>query len=144
MVAAEADQTYTLTRNPRPIGNAVVGGSATLAGVDGLASGSATGVSAVFLGVGTLMLIHAVRLLRRAPTRITVAEGGMVFAARSYERLVPWASVESVRVSRGRYGGGIRWLLAEPPHIWTAATFANLHRLLAEVERRAPHAEIVD
>ena len=68
----------------------------------------------------------------------------VVFEARSYERLVPWASVEAVRVSRGKYGGGIRWLRVAPPNIWTAATFENHHRLLSEVERRAPQAKIVD
>jgi hypothetical protein len=109
-------------------------------GVVGLVGDGGLVGPAIFIAVGVLMVANAAQITLRWPTRIIVRDDGLVFRALTYERLVPWTDIESVRVSHGRYGGGIRWTLAQRPHITTAATFENLHRLLVEVEHRAPQA----
>lgn len=111
-------------------------------GAGSLVEGGGIAVPTVSISVGVLLAANAAQIFLRWPTRITVCDDGMVFKALTYDRLVPWADVESARVHRGRYGGGIRWRLAHRPHITTAATFDNLHRLLVEVEHRAPQAKV--
>lgn len=88
------------------------------------------------------MAANAAQIILRWPTRITVCDDGMAFTALTYDRLVPWADVESVRVHHGRHGGGIRWTFTQRPHITTAATFENLHHLLVEAEHRGPQAKV--
>jgi hypothetical protein len=141
-VGDEAAQSYELTRNPRPLVNALVGASFVVAGTSSLVGDGGIAIPVIFISVGVLMVAHAVQIVLRWPTRVTVRDDGMVFKALTYDRLVPWPDVESVRVSRGRYGGGIRWTLVQQPHITTAATFENLHHLLIEVEHHAPQAMV--
>lgn len=119
----------------------MIGASFLASGITGALGGDGgVAVPAVIIGVGVLLAARAVQIILRWPTRITVRDDGLVFGAWTYERLVPWAAVESVSVQRGRYGGSIRWRLTQRPHITTAATFGNLHRLLVAVEDRAPQA----
>jgi hypothetical protein len=142
-VAAEAARSYELTRNPRGFWSAVVGASFLAGGIIGSPGGDG-GIAgpAAFIGVGVLMAANAAQIILRWPTRITARDDGVVFKALTYERLVPWADLESVRVHHGRYGGSIRWRLTRRPHITTAATFENLHHLLVDVEHRAPQAMV--
>jgi hypothetical protein len=142
-VAVEGAHTYELTSNPRPFVNGLLGVSFMVGGVVGsLVGGRGIAITTLSIAVGVLLIANAARIELCWPTRITVDDYGIVFNALTYDQLVQWSEVESVRVHLGRYGGAIDWKLAQHPPITTPATFENLHRLLVEVEDRAPQATV--
>ena len=80
--------------------------------------------------------------LRRMPTAIGVADEGLRFVTRAGDVVVPWADLRSV--------GSPRWDLNRQLWVWRWATgklrswsqYEGAHRLLGDVERYAPHADV--
>lgn len=138
VVPGKGERTYVLSRNPRPFSVMLIGVAALASGIPRLAWDDPTTVTAIVTGLGLLVVARGVQILVRWPNRITVHDDGLTFTASRYHRVVPWDDIQKVRVVHGKQGGGIRWTLFHGDDITTAATFADLHRLLADVEQRAP------
>jgi hypothetical protein len=97
-VAGEAAHTYELTSNPRPFVNGLLGVSFMVGGVVGsLVGGRGIAITTLSIAVGVLLIANAARIALRWPTRITVHDYGIVFNALTYDQLVQWSEVESVR-----------------------------------------------
>lgn len=96
-----------------------------------------------FVGIGALFLVAFVRWLFWVPRCIVLDDVGLTFVAQWRTLQVPWSELEKVKVSFGRYGGGITWRHRTGPKIVTSAAFEGVHRMLTEVEDRAPQARVL-
>jgi hypothetical protein len=76
------------------------------------------------------------------PWEIQVSDSGLRFVARLQQQEVPWSALCQVR-SRV-YDVNRQWLRWgwDDGALWTSSGFENLHELLSDVARRAPHVQI--
>jgi hypothetical protein len=74
------------------------------------------------------------------PHRTTLYDDGAVFEARRRRVVIPWRELQAVEFGPWNvYGGRIVWEQVDGRVLKTSASFTDVHRMLTEVERRAPH-----
>jgi hypothetical protein len=99
-------------------------------------------LGAVALGATTVGGIGwVVRVLRYRPVRVVVTDAGVVLHAPARVVSIPWADLVSVERRRGR-DSRLLWRRRQGRAVSTSDDFANVHRLLVEIERRAPHVVV--
>ena len=104
--------------------------------------GAAVGVAFVVVWLG-FAVYQGWYMLWRMPTAIEVDEGGIRFVTRGGTTVVPWSELRSVSSPWWDFNGQVwvwRWRDGKR-RSW--GTFRNGHRLLNDVERHAPHTEVV-
>jgi hypothetical protein len=75
------------------------------------------------------------------PQRITLTDEGARFSAPLREEFIAWPDLVSVDFRSGQYGG-MKWQARDRRPLRIHRRFIDVHRLLTEVERRAPHARV--
>jgi hypothetical protein len=113
-----------------------------------LLAGAAVGqgswvIAAVMVALLVLLLAPVVVALRWTPRRVEVDDGGVVFVAPARRARVPWSEVEAIstyRRIRGRLG--LAWQFTDGRELRTPVASGALDRMLADIERRAPHVRI--
>ena len=135
------DDAYELPANrAAPLVTAVAaGGFLALAGY-GAAEGHAA-FAAVALAVGALLAVLAV-VARREPHRVVLTDAGVVLRSAAGDTLIPWQGLAGVVVHTWRYRS-LTWVRADGSRARTMGLPRGFHRLLSEVQHRAPHVRIV-
>lgn len=93
-----------------------------------------------FAVIGGLVAFH---LGLREPRRVTLEDSGVLLEAVARRVHIPWGDLDAVEpwpwdVRRGT----LRWRRRRGRSITMLKDFSELHRMLVEVERRAPHAYV--
>jgi hypothetical protein len=135
---AAAPQTYEL--NDKATGPRVLVALISLAAV---ALGLYAGNLRLVLGMGAFGLFAAALAAHPGllePYQITLYDDGALFEARRRQVVIRWRELQAVQFGPWNvYGGRIVWEQADGRVLKTSASFTDVHRMLAEVERRAPH-----
>jgi hypothetical protein len=115
-----------------------------------------TGAALVAVGlVGTLVTGHVEVLLAVVmgtilvivgfwrPHRVTLDDDGVLFDALARHVRIPWDDLVSVSPVAVGYGSRVLvWRRRRGKGVWTPLGFPLLHRMLSEVEQRAPHVDV--
>lgn len=135
-----ADSTYELTRSARRAPLWFVGALAgavmfvALTGL-GLDRASVVGLS---LYCAVMLSFVGYDLVWR-PHRVVLTEAGVVVTSRARQVAIPWVELVSVtRIPLGRHKV-LEWRRARGRVVRIDDDFVDVHRLLGEVESRAPH-----
>jgi hypothetical protein len=95
----------------------------------------------VFVPLSLFSAGAAVHALLWAPYRIVVGATGLRWVARRREMTVLWSELEVVEVRLGMGTKSLRWW-RNGRVVTTPGGFTNLHRLLSDIEDRAPHVRV--
>jgi hypothetical protein len=95
----------------------------------------------IFFALALFKAGVTVHALLWKPHRIVVGETGMRWVARRRETNVPWADLDAVEVRPGMGTKSLRWW-RNGRAVTTPGGFVDLHRLLSEIERQAPHVNV--
>lgn len=76
------------------------------------------------------------------PYRVLVRGDGLLLVAAARKVTIDWAELESVTRSRA-FNGTMRWCCTSGLRVTTSDRIMGLHRLLTEIERRAPHVRVL-
>jgi hypothetical protein len=96
----------------------------------------------VMLALALALVVWAIVTELREPYRIVVDDEALTLVSRTRRELVPWSHLAGVLVQPNQYGGRLIWVFADETGVTTPAAIPDLHRLLVEVERRAPQAQV--
>jgi hypothetical protein len=78
-----------------------------------------------------------------APHRVTLDDSGVLLEAVARRVRIPWNELESVEPTPWDIRRQtLRWRRSRRRSITTLNAFPELHRMLVEIERRAPHAYV--
>lgn len=95
----------------------------------------------IFLPLALFKAGEAVHAVLWEPYRIVVGESGMRWVARRRETAMAWSELDAVEVRPGMGTKSLRWC-RNGRAVTTPGGFVDLHRLLSEIERRAPHVNV--
>lgn len=77
------------------------------------------------------------------PYRIVLDDAGIRMVSRVRPVVVvPWSELVAVHVEWGRFGASLDWQGVDGRGIVTSGLFGDLHQMLGEIERRAPHVSV--
>jgi hypothetical protein len=136
-----ADRTYELKdRRTGPLA------FASLLSVGFVALGIYEGSVMLVVIMGALAVVvagMAAYIALQEPRRITLDDDGAVFEARTRRVAIRWVELRAVEFAPWNpYGGKIDWQRVDGRVLRTSAAFSDVHHLLTEVERRAPHVVV--
>jgi hypothetical protein len=104
------------------------------------------GDGAAALTTGIVAFVTACQVIHSGLWQIrsvTIEDTGVVLEARVRRISIAWTDLRSVVLGAGyRIGGRMNWVLAGGRVVKTPAAFSNVHRMLTELERRAPHMQV--
>jgi hypothetical protein len=114
-----------------------IGLAGVVAGIVALVIGEVQGL--FLLGVGCLVMFTGIW----APHRVTLDDSGVVLRAVVRQVRIPWDELESVAPPWWDVRHqALRWGRSRGLAVVSTQSFPELHRLLVEIERRAPRAYV--
>jgi hypothetical protein len=116
----------------------VIGAVGVVAGIVALVIGEAPGL--ILLAVGGWSLFE---FGFWAPHRVTLDDSGVLLQAAARRIRIPWDELESVEPAPWDIRRQmLRWGRSRGLAVMTLNAFPELHRILVEIERRAPQAVV--
>lgn len=104
-----------------------------------LAFGEIHGLMFLFFSVGVFFLLGGFWM----PYRVTLDASGVLLQALVRRVRIPWDALETVAPPLWDTShGSLMWRRRSGLAVLTLQTFPDLHRMLVEIERRAPHVHV--